>query len=326
MLINDQDTLKEYLGGIQKVMDFATWKPFVRSSEQKYIIPAIGWDQYRQLVALDNPNQYQTEFLDLIKAALAWFTYVEAFPHLTVGVGDAGISVQTPTNSQAMAKWQYVALTKESASKADENLEGAIQYLETFANEFPAWKNSTAYSVNRGRLISSATEATRAFPAIRYSRRLFLCLRDYFQIAEKEFVRPILGPLYEELIEKLKDGFGFSLTIHEAEVLDLSRKAIAQYGFAQAVPYLNMNVDFRLVSETDGILNEDALGITRLNAISQKAMGEAQEKAAELKRYLNENASADQLASYYSSSLYMPPAGRFIKRPKNDPKNPYFVL
>ncbi|MDR6195176.1 DUF6712 family protein [Siphonobacter sp. SORGH_AS_0500] len=324
MLINDREILKKQLGGIQKVGDFATWEPFVRSAEQTYIIPAIGWELYNELKSLQAPNTIQETLLDQLRMAIAWFAYLEAFPHLTISIGDAGISVQTPANSQAMGKWQFVAITKEAAAKADRYLEASLSYLEKFESSFPAWKNSSAYTLSRGCLISSATEATRYFPAMQRSRRLFLNLRDYYQLAEDEFVRPILGPLYGELLAKIKAGN--PILDQEAEVLQMARKAVVQYGFSQAVPYLNMNVDFRLVSETDGILNEDALSVSRLNAISQKALAEATEKAAELRNYLNANASSTVLSAYYHSGLYVEPVGAYIKRPRNNPKNPYFAL
>lgn len=326
MLIKDMPELKKHLGSIQKVGSFATWEPFLWSAEETYIVPAIGRELYAELEEITAPpNQRTADLLAFLKHATAWFAYMEAFPHLTVAVGDAGISVNTPTNSQAMGKWQFVALTKEAAAKADRYLEGALQYLERYAQDFPTWMESDAYTVNRARLVASATEATTCLPVIQKSRRLFMSLREYFWQAEDDFIRPIMGQQLEALLAILSTGE----QIHPAErkALEIARRACVQLGFAQAVPYLNLNTDFRLVSETDGILNEDALTVSRLNAIAAKAEAEGEEKAADLRRYLNETATASILPIYFDSTLYEPPAapGSFPRR-SHDPSKPYFRL
>lgn len=326
MLINDIAFVKKHLGGVQKTMKWETWEPFVAGAEHSYIIPAIGWELYDQLTTLTAPSPKQKQLIEMLQRALAFFAYVDGFAQLVLSVGDIGISVATPANTQAMGKWMYVAATKDAAAKADRYLEGALQYLEKFESEFPTWQISEAYTQNRGRMIASATEATVYFPALQGSRRLYLNIRGYYHQAEEEFIQPVVGEaLYEALMGKLKTP-GSSLTTEERKVLSLCRKMVVQFGFAQAVPYLNLNVDFRLVSETDGILNEDALGTTRLNAIMVQSMNVANDKAAELKRYMNEVASATILPEYFSSGLYTDPNERKNRRPKNDPRNPHFAL
>ncbi|RAJ92215.1 hypothetical protein LX87_05183 [Larkinella arboricola] len=324
--VGDEGGLKEYLGGIHKTMEWKTWKPFVAGAELTYLIPAIGQELYDLLAGSENLNPLQLELKHKLKMALAWYTYLDAMPSLITVTGEGGMVMNSVPNTQAMPKWLYVATTKSHQDKAERYLEAALAWLEQNADGFETWKGSEAYTIQKSQLISSASEATKYFPPIQKSRRLYLSIREYFNLAEEEYIRPVLGAaLYDALKAKLA---GAELpTYAEIEVLNLARKAVVHYGFSLKIPYLNLNTDLRLVSETDGIVNENALTGERLNQIRSDALAKGEQKAAELRNYLNANASATQLALYFNSPLYVAPAaGGYVRRPKNDPKNPYFVL
>lgn len=325
--VGDEGGLKEYLGGIQKAMFWQTWKPFVAGAEQTYLIPVIGQGLYDELIETTGLDAYQQTLKVRLKQALAWYAYLDAMPSLVSTTGDQGLAVATPDKSQAVSKWLYVELKKTHQDKADRYLESALAYLEIHADRFPTWKESEVYTVQNGQLIRNTNEGTRFFPAIQNSRRLFLAIRDYFNQAEEEYIVPILGEeLYTTLMDKQKAG-SLELTTQEALVLKMARKAVVQYGFSLAVPFININPDLRLVSETDGIINEGVLSNERLNNIRNGVLEKAQERAAELRNYLNNTASETVLSDYYNSSLYVAPAnGGFTRQLANDSSNPYFIL
>lgn len=332
MLFKNTDTvgqeggLKEYLGGIQKTMTWATWKPFVEGAEQSYIIPAIGLELYEELVAVSATSDLQKELRDKLKRALAWFAYVDAMPSLITVTGDGGMVVSSVPNTVAMSKWLYVEKKKQHIDMADRYMESALAWLEFKADRFPTWKASESYTIQASQLISSASEATKFFPPIQKSRRLYLSIRDYYNNAETEYLQPVLG---EEFLVDLKSrlaGSGVQLTEPEKHVLDLARKALVHFGLYMAVPYLNMNTDFRLLSETDGIVNENVLDNARLNVIRNDAIAKGEENRGRLKNYLNQMATAEIFPLYFHSGLYVAPSGSYVRRPKNDPAQPYFVL
>ncbi|RAJ94208.1 hypothetical protein LX87_04093 [Larkinella arboricola] len=327
MLINDILTFKAQVGGIQKTMNWPTWEPYIRGAEIRHIIPAIGEELYDELAAVTTPTPEQKKLLDRLRPALAFFAYLDAIPYLVTATGDAGLVMNTPANTANITKWMYVTLVKDAAAKADQWFETALSWLEHHADQFPTWTASPSYTVTRGRIIASATEWSRAFPAGRESRRLFLSVRNYLHNSEVDFLMPLLGPaLYSGLITKLKTA-PLTLFVQEAEVLRLSRLAIANHAFAEAIPFLNINEDFRIVSETDGIVNEDELETGRLNAILKDCKDKASAYAADLVKYLNTTASPTVLPDYYHYERYEAPnpsgpRGGF----PNDPANPYFVL
>ncbi|MVM39474.1 hypothetical protein GO730_20920 [Spirosoma sp. HMF3257] len=326
MLINDIAALKAQIGGVQKIMAWPTWEPAVRQSEQKYIIPAIGQELYVELIGLTTPTSAQQALLDRLKAATAFFAYLENMPFLMTATGDAGMVVSTPANTAVLTKWMYVAVLKDITAKADFWLEDSLQWLETHAASFPTWTASSAYTVNHGRLISSATEWTTAFPAAKNSRRLYLSVRGYLFNAEDSVLQTILGAeFYTALANRLKLASS-TFTPKEAKVLALCRKFVANSGFVDAIPFLNLNADFRIVSETDGIINEDELDINRLNAVLKTCQDAATSAARELTDYLNANASSTVFPDYFASDRYRVPVVGRTPGFQNDSSNPFFVL
>lgn len=326
MLINDLPTLKAQIGGVQKSMNWQTWEPHVRQSEIKYIIPAIGQELYDELIAVVSPANPQKPLLDRLRAATAYFAYLEAMPFLMVATGDAGLMVNSPSNTQILTKWMYVGVLKDVQAKADFWLENAIQWLETHAAQYPIWTNSGLYTISQGHFIPSATIWTTVFPSAQNSRRLFLSVRQYLFNTEESILQTLLGSdFYEALLNRLKTT-GNVFTVKEANVLRLCRVFVANAGFAKALPFLNLNADFRLVSETDGIVNEDELPTERLNILLRECQETADKAAGELTDFLNANASSLIFPEWFNSERYRTPVSPKRLGFPNDPKNKAFVL
>lgn len=326
MLINRIEELKAILGGIQKTMAWGTWEPYVRQAEMKYIIPAVGADLHAELTAVTQPTEDQRPLLDRLKAATAYFAYLEALPFLATSTGDAGLLINAPSNTSNTPKWLFVTLSKDLASKSDFWLEDSLAWLETHAAAFPTWTESDAYTVSYGRLIASAGQLTRAFPSAKNSRRLFLDLRQYLVNSEEAYIPPILGEDFlASLLNKLVT-VGYTFTPKEANVLRLVRVALANHAFAMALPFINLNTDFRYVSETDGIVNEDELDTPRINIIMRRCQDDRTAAVKELTDYLNAHASTLTFPEYFASDRYRPaPAAKRTGFP-NDPANTFFAL
>lgn len=298
MLINKIDTLKDILGGVQNEMFWSTWKPFVRQAEIDYLIPAIGEELYEELNTLVNQTTdeitgtpTQKSLIERLRIALGYYTDMESLLSMLLVKGDGGIAVASPPNMQAPGKWMIIAKMAESRDKADRGMEGALQYLEQKKTSFSVWVSSNNYTVSHGLFLSSAVEYTDYFPPIRGSRRLYLSLRGYIEKSERERIQPMLGlAFFNHLKAKL---IAQNAVWDEAEkvILPMIRTIVANDAFARAVPYLNLNNEFRLVSETDGVKNEDILTNDRLTAIKADTEKEVKGEITKLKNYLDENTS-----------------------------------
>ena len=324
MLFNSIEELKAVLGGIQKTMFWATWEPFVRQAELKFIIPAIGQPLYDELTSAGQLTADQKALLQRLRPAVAYFAYLEGLPFLATATGDAGLLLNQPANTAGLTKWMYVTLLKDLQGKSDFWLEESLQWLETHAVAFPKWVDSDAYTIDRGRFIHSATMLTSVFPAAKSSRRLYTEVRGYLLKAE-DFIRPVLtDDFHDALLAKLTDSAA-TFTPKEAMVLKLVREAVASHAFEEAIPYMNMNADFRIVSETDGVVNEDELEESRLNIVLAKCRDTAAGAVAVLTKYLNANASSLVFPEYFRSANYRPPVAASAKS-LGDSSDKFFAM
>lgn len=332
LLINSTETLKTLLGGIQKKSAWPTWMPFVRQATYDHILPAIGEELLDFLCNQLGPDDTlqgsakEKRLLEFVRIALGHYVEMDSELSILLQKGDGGISVASPPNQQAPGKWAIVARIKEARDKADRSIERVLQYLETNASDFPTWKQSTAYTVDHSLFLASATEYTASFGAVQRSRRLYVALRPYVVQAEKKAVLPVVGKaFFLHLKAKLLDSQA-DYSEEELEVLAMIRLIVANDAFARSLPYVNINVDGRLVSETDGINNEDTLPKDRRSEMRTDCEATADNEAVKLKKYLDANASPTVLTVYYTSPAYVVSDRKPYRLPQNDDKQKPFVL
>ncbi len=324
MLINNIAELKACLGGVQKTMNWGTWQPFVEQAEISYIKPAIGAEFYNEIAEYDGDDELVKSAKKYFVLATAYFAYWIGLPQLTTAMGDAGVSTANPSQAQPMAKWSYVNLQRQLLNKAERHLEEGLVFLETNQDLFGTWVNSSAYTISRSLLIWGATHLTEFFPHANNSRRLYLIQRNYLLKSEDFWLTQTTG---EELLNSWREKLvnNQQLSMEERYAIRLARFAVAYNSFEDSVNFLNISEDWRLISETDGILNEDVLPAERRNEIAIKCQKDAEMFLGKLKDYLNKKASESIFPEYFESDHYQPPKAK-PKQFENDPCKKYFRL
>lgn len=324
MLIENIDTLKEAIGGIQQTMNWRTWRPFVQQAEMLYIVPAIGQELYDELNQNADPDEVTGTLLTWLRMAIAEYADLLGGMRLVLHTSDAGKQAPSGANMQSPGKWMIVAARKEAINKADMALENALRYLETNKSEFSTWRDSSSYTLSKGSFINSATELTAFFPAAHHSRRIYLALRDYLAKAEKFYVKPLIGDAtFSDWKARLVSN-NPDWTAQETEALELLRFALVHRAFSESITFLNINEDWRLLSETDGITNEDVLSVARRAEMRNDCEFQRQEFHTRLVNYLTDQASATVFPDYFGSTLYKPTRRRSGSRIANDPAKSYY--
>ena len=326
MLINSIEQLKEAIGGIQQTMNWRTWSPFVRQAEMLYIVPAIGQELYSELDALPAPSEKQVTLLTWLRMAIAEYADLLGGMRLVLHTSDAGKQSPSGSNMQSPGKWMIVAARKEAINKADLALERALQYLETNAADFPTWKASDSFTVSKELFIGSATELTTYFPPARQSRRIYLALRNYLAKTENYYLQPLLGEaMYTAWKTRLKSDTP-AWSAKELEALQLVRFLLSYQTFFESITFLNISEDWRLVSETDGISNEDILPIERRQEMRTECQRQMQEFESRLITYLTTHASESDFTEYYTSDQYQPSRKLGGSRVNNSPEKGFYAL
>lgn len=326
-LIKDIVTLKQVLGGVQKNTNWITFEPFVRKAEYEQIVKSIGEDFYNELVAYVGADSTVKALIERLRNAAGFYALGIATPQLVVGLGDSGATTNTQGGNTAIAKWMYVELRDSAIDQADSAMEDALQYLEKNEATFETWQGSEAYTISRNLFIHSATELTKYFPHTKNSRRMYLALRDYLIKQEEYFIRPLIGDeFFDYLKSKLVDA-NHVWSDAEKKVLELLKHALANKAFSDCLPFLNMNKDFRLVTETDGVRNEDPASQGRRDGIKAQCDDNAKLFSNKLKAYMDSVASGTVLPTYFASSAYtVSKANKSYERKPIDRHKPYVSI
>jgi hypothetical protein len=333
MLIKDIKDFKEVIGGVQKSISFGTVEGFIRTAELQNIIPAIGETFHQELSNYIGQDENVKALIQRLKTASGFYALAIGAPQLVTAFGDGGI-IAPQTGTVPIGKWAYVELRDSSLGQADRALEDALQYLEKYEAKkvsnvyvFNTWRNSDEYTISRKSFINSATELSEYFPAAKNSRRVYMAIRPYITRAENNFIEPLIGPeLFEELKTKIADDSS-TFTAEEKNLLIQLRSALAYKAFEMGIPYLNLSQDFRLVTETDGVKNENPATTGKLDGIKLDCQANAEIFSNKLKKYIDTIASSSVLSTYYDSATYTSStANKSYYRKPIDPCKPFVSI
>jgi hypothetical protein len=337
MLIINEATLKEVLGGVQQSITWETFGPFVKQAELKYILPVIGEDLYDELSEvsgvseLQTPNVWQQKIIDRLMIASGYYALVAALPQLVTVIGDNGIAVNN-IGGAPMYKWTYKELKDSSLETADEALEQALVWLEKNQNVevtpgtkvFQKWLDSDECTISKSLYINDANEFTEFFPNARNSRRFYLNIRQYLKKVEKFELLPQLGRAF---FDALKNPLVPDALILEAQIL--AKYFLANKAVSEAIPFLNINAEFSLLNADQYSLieGEYALDANRRNALKATCDDEANRYLKKLKALIDKNASATVFPTYFNSEEFkVSSTSKGYFRTKNDPSKSYVTI
>ena len=267
MLINNQQELKEILGGaINKNLSWASIGNFIGQAETKHIIPVIGRELYNELdttPAADRTPE-QKVALGLLGQSLAYYGLLEALPFLNTQIGDGGIQ----ESSSPARQWVFHEMQETASSNADTFLDQALSFFEFNAAKFNSWTNSDAFTISKELFISSTEELSR-YINIQRSRRTFLAFRPFLLRAQDIYIVPALG---EELAAELEAArkSGLALPADLQKLLKVVQPALAHFALLEAAPELAIAITsggFKVLSENEGIRQRLGASGSQLSAL-----------------------------------------------------------
>lgn len=339
MLFKNIAQFKSVFGGTLKSTDLAnTWQAYIDEAVMFHIEPAVGPEILAELhaevasTALDfaeGTTDKQKKAIGYLRVAIAaWADYVSTLRQL-VSVNDGGRTVSSPPNSQTPPKWSILASMEAAIIRGNNALEKALEYLEKNRDDFETWAESETYTENNGLLVYNTTKLTQYHPHTNKSRRMYLMLRPYLERFQTS-VSKMLGTEFFETIKTANSTQidGGSVTEEMATVLDLTRSYITHAAIVDAVPYLNISEDWRLISMSDSIQSEAKLDNDRRNEIARRNADLADGALKALINYLQANASETVFELYFASDIYTTRSeatqtGGFFK---NDPNAKYAII
>lgn len=302
-MIVDGDKLKAHLGGVQAKLNFDTVEGFVKVTERDFR-RIVGKEMYQ---FLDDYSGAHPDEIELVKAAegcVAWAAYDLAVPHLKLRVGDMGIMKNSPANTVAVTKWEYVDLREANLAMVDIYWEFFWELLTDIGPQ--AWRELSAYRKHNQQFIRSADELYKYLPLAGRNRRFFDQVSEYIRRAEQLYIGDLLTEqVYDELKDRWQDD-DVILTPMEVKLIEKIRQALAPLAIYEAYPYLPIKVDengLREVRRWDGTTNETLAAMPLRQAQREQLWKDGQLYLARLRRFLDLNSSETLFASYYALNI-----------------------
>lgn len=230
------------------------------------IIPYIGRDIYNDIADLIEQNSElsasQTEFVRLLRLAVAYHTAVEYFPKKYTHTAAAGIGQNQASHFSNAPIAAFKISLWDITKSADRHLDKLLSFMESEVAKgntyFDLWKNSNAYQRAKTPFFRATSEFQQYFNIFN-SRATFLALISHISDVCEDIIAPILC---DALFIQIADQISSSIVSEpNTKLLHLIRRAVAPLAIAKAAPYLQIIVEadgLKVVSSTDNMDKRDA--------------------------------------------------------------------
>jgi hypothetical protein len=294
------EILKKHIGGVQKKLNFDTVLPFVKIAEREFS-RVVGAQLFNHLNELT-----EGELREIAEGCICWAAYDMAMPHLKISVGDLGMAKQSPTNTVAITKWEYVDTREANMAMVDLFWEFFWEELEIVAPQ--VWTSSDTFKNRKLMFISSANELGRYVPLVGRNRRFFADLEKFITRAEDLYIADTTTiPVLENLKQKYRTGA--LLTGIEVSLIERIRYALAYLTLHEAYPYLPMLVDnegLRQIRKKDGIREEDIAEKGWRQAQRRQLWQDSQLYLAQLRKFMDQYATIQTFPEYFIANMALP--------------------
>lgn len=306
MLLKTIEDLRKYIPRLSTNYSWANIAPFITLAEQKYIIPYIGFEFYSELATAyaGTPTAKQTAAINQLQPSIAYYTMLEALPHLGMQIGNAGVGQGQSDTTQPTPQWKEFKIEANYCSNAETFLDQALQFLELApALDYPIWVTSPEYTLQKTLFIHNAKELNSCIPIFQ-SRRAFIALKYFIADVQNETIIPVLGKdLYDAVLVKHING---TLSTVDKELIRYIQKPLANIAARKAFNQLAVEFNgrgFRILSDSDAIIQKTAASAERLQPLLRDLANNGETYLIALKKYLQDN--ADQFPLYKASTAFI---------------------
>ena len=290
-LFTDIKDLKNFIPQLHASMDDGEIFPYITDAADKYLVPFISQAYYDELVTeynADTVSANNSNVIEYIRKASAYYGLYEAAPFINIQVGSGGMRQAQNDNSTPLRQWEFNMGRQSAIQKADMYLDKALAIMEATPDNYTTWKATDAYTVHRQFFITNAKEFS-IHVNIGESRRTFMKLRPYIHLAEIRYIKVAIGEtLFEALKTRISAGAN---TADDDTLLEYIYPAAAYYAMYQGAPNLKLDIShegIRLASTSDGITGLQPAD-REYHEWRKEIYGHAEYHLAILKKFLDDN-------------------------------------
>ena len=314
MLLNGVDDLIKYLGrAIMSATSDEFLQPYIVQAQEDVFERALGMPFLLHLDNLYNDDELivsdqYVELLTKVQRSLAWNAYLRYLPFAIGNDGDNGLQEMGTKDTQPVRIGVLDRRQRETEKNAIGSLEMVLQYLEKNLNDFPEYKDSETAKAARALFVPSATVMSEFLPQIDGNYRLYLNMKPYISLAERDYFLPRLGKAqYDRLKAGLREN---DLSADEQELMFHIRRALSHTAYWLALPNLQFVLQgsgqVRVLSDFDGIYNSKAVDEDVIRSLVRSAETEAKKWQNAMRAYLVKNSSKFPLYADSQASKEQP--------------------
>jgi hypothetical protein len=319
-LINSITTFKKYL----RVVFTSTTEnglPNMVRADRKYLVPILGQSVYDALMAKVTANSSDwATLLDICRSYVAPMAMLLDLPSKQVQITDSGLKKTTSTDLENAFRWEYMELKNALEVQAAEALDELWQHLFESGSTY-SW---TATNIH-GTIIKTATEFKKYYLPLQHSYRCFAALQPVMVTVQDQLIHDAIT---KGFFEYLRDKE--APTDQEKVAIELLKKAAAYLTIMQATEQLSVKISSNgftvlLNDASDAPYKGDvAAPGENLSLLRSACEKTGQGYVQQLKKYLNETATAEVMPIYFNSSKYKAPGT--ITKSSNEKRKGLFAL
>lgn len=290
--------LMEY-DSVLPTLSLSRIKPYIESAEKKFIVKAIGKEQYMDLldayensilvedpVPLSQPNK---DLLHYCRRALAQLTLYMSANTLDVQVSDSGIRRKEDVGNKSAYQYQINDYKRSKLDLGVEMLSELIVFVEENIDDYTHYASSPEHTRRSRMFVFNHEVFTEAY-TVEMSAYVFRVLEATLRQVQRFQILPIIGVTrHEELITQMNAG---SLTEENEALLELIRNAITRWAMVLAIKHkaVDFNQSGITVVMPDGSRTVDArmsAEIQRLNDIQAADQAQLDEFIEKIQNLIN---------------------------------------
>jgi hypothetical protein len=319
MLINTVEEIQQYLP-VSVATSFDTIKPFIESSERKFIKPVLGYDAYTKLVGYYTAQQNSgswgssqedsdayADVLKLAQKALINLAYYHGFSILSVQATDGGFHRIESAEFKGLYKYQEEDLKDLFKKDGYNGIDDLLEYLEENIEYFPEFEDSENRLIDKANIIPD-TKTMNSIYYIGGSRMVFLRLRYFMAQVEHFAIKKLLGAtLYNFVKSELTKAEPAARVV---ALLPYLQKPVAFLTVAAGIEELGINVTDKMLffeSQMGTILNSSVktpANADQLGIVKDKANKTGNSYLEDLKAFLIANETTYTEYSGQSGYIY----------------------
>lgn len=205
MIIKNTAQIREVIP-VNIGVDTDNLKPFINTSEFKYLIPVIGVEQFNALDLYASGTTLNDELEALLKQCITpivLLSLYDGFDLLNVEFSNSGFHRSESETKKGLYGYQERNIKSFLKTSGFNGLDNLLAFLDSNIDDYPLWADSIACSTAYDSLIRTAKEFTLFYNPLKNSSIVFRNLKSAMQRAEDFQIKTVIGSEIVDLVKEL---------------------------------------------------------------------------------------------------------------------------